>query len=116
MPDAGQHDLVAVRQMGQQLLRRDLRWHWEVQLPADQQRLQIRRTYLAVLVLIRCSRPGVNEPAVTPAERCRGMADVCTVHLLPGGEVIPRGLGVGPAEGGVLAPDKDLREQDVRDE
>ena len=111
---SGQHDLVTVRQIGEQLLRRNLRRRGEVELAADQERLQIRRPYLAVLVLIRCGRPGVNEPAVTPAERCRDMADVCVIDLLAGGEVVPRGLGVGPPEGGVLTPDEEPREQTSR--
>ena len=41
MPESGQDDLAAVRQMRKELLRRGLRRRREVELPADEQRLDV---------------------------------------------------------------------------
>lgn len=63
--EPGQYDLVAVRQIRQELSRRDLRRSGEVKLPAHEERLDLRHSYAAVLVLARCRGPGFDQPAAT---------------------------------------------------
>ena len=54
-PNPASTTCVAVRQVGQQLLRRDLRRRREVELPADEERLHLRRPHPAVLALVRAA-------------------------------------------------------------
>jgi hypothetical protein len=46
VPDSGQHNLLAVRQVGEEFLRHDLRRRGEVELPSDQEGLHIRPSHL----------------------------------------------------------------------
>ena len=75
-PNPGSTTWLAVRQVRQELLRRDLRRRREVELPADQERLDVRRPHRAVLVLVRTRRPGVGQLAAAPDERRRRVAEV----------------------------------------
>ena len=70
-----EHDLLAVRQMRQQLAARPLRRRREVELAADQQRLDVRVANLRVLVLVRVRRPGVEQPTAGPDQVGAGAAE-----------------------------------------
>ena len=76
-PNPGQHDLAAVRQVREQLLRRDLRRRREVELPADRgaSRPSTSRT-VSYSFSSGARRPRVGELAAAPDERrrpgCRG--------------------------------------------
>jgi hypothetical protein len=55
--DTGEHDLMAVRQLREQLASRRLGRRRNVELAADQERLDLRLLDLGVLALVRARRP-----------------------------------------------------------
>ena len=72
MPEPGQHDLVAVRQVGEELLRRDLRRGGEVERAADQQRLTFDVRTRLYSSSSGVGRPGIGQPAAAPDEAGAG--------------------------------------------
>ena len=116
VPEPGQHDLAAVRQVREELLRRALRRRREVELPADEEGLDVRRAHRAVVVLVRRRRPGVDQPAAAPEERRRRVAQVRFGLQAAGGEGVGRRLGVEPRGGGHLPPDERLGEREIGEE
>ena len=88
----------------------------EVQLAADQQRLDARRPHASVGALVGRCRPRVGELAAAPDERGCGVAEVRLHVVAAGGEVPAGDLVVGPSERRVLAPDEGLREEEVAGE
>ena len=107
--DVGQHDLVAVRQVGKQLARRVLGRRRDVEPAADQERLDVRVLDARVLVLVRARGPRVEEPAACREEVGAGAADHRPAVGV-GREEAPGVGGVGPGEGGDVTPHLRARE------
>ena len=70
-----QDDLVAVRQVRQEVACGPLRRCCEVQVAADQERLDLRVAHPRVVVLVRRRRPRVDQLAAGPDEVGAGCAD-----------------------------------------
>ena len=111
--DVRQHDLVAVRQLRQELTRRVLRRRRDVEPAADQERLDVRAPDAGVQVLVRARRPRVEETAAGRDELGAGAAD----HRPAVGTRREEGSGVGgvcPADRGDVAPYLGAREDRLR--
>ena len=107
MAHRGDDDLLAVGQGGEKLLRRVLRRRGEVELAADEQRLDVRRPHALVLARRR-ARPGVDELPAEPVEIGAGVAE--DRPAIAGREVALRRPVVARGHGRHLAPDERLRE------
>ncbi len=65
MPEPGKDELLAVRQVREELLRRSLRRRREVQLAADEERLHVRGSDAVVLLL---AGPGQASTRLPPPQ------------------------------------------------
>ena len=75
MAEVGEDDLVAVGQVGEELLGRVLGRGGEVETAADQERLHVRCLDMGVLVVGRVGRPCVQEASAAEEEFRSGVAD-----------------------------------------
>src|SRR5206468_4232294 len=101
--ETSQYDLVAVRQMREQLTRSVLRRRREVEAAADQKRLDVRVLDAGVLVLVRARRPRVEQTAAGPDQLGTGAADHRPVVGMACEEA-PGVASVVPADRGDIAP------------
>ena len=104
---------MAVREVRQELAGRVLWRRCEVEVAADQQRLDVRVLHVGVLVLVRVCRPGVEDAAAGPDQVGAGRTDqrstVCSRR-----EEAPRVRRVAAADRRHVAPDLRAREDELR--
>jgi hypothetical protein len=106
-------DLMAVRQVRQELAGCVLRRRREVERAADQQRLDVRVANVRELVLVRARGPRVDEAAAGPDQVGARAADHRTAVGVRRVEA-PCVRGVRPGDRSDVAPDLRAREDQLR--